>query len=112
MADQYYSSRPTHGRGSPTKAEYDYIKRLVDDGQPVVLSKKIRKALKIKDDMETIDKAIKEDLKSAGYTKQEIEGHQDIDFDQSEEDSAERRKRKALKEAKVAGQTTGAGAKR
>ena len=54
--------------------------------------------------METIDKAIKEDLKAAGYTKEEIEGHQQkevIDFgDQSEEDSAERRKRKALKEAK------------
>ena len=60
--------------------------------------------------METIDKAIKEDLKSAGYTKEEIDVYQQKevvnDLDQSEEDSAERRKRKALKEVK--GQAGGA----
>ena len=75
MAEQYYSNRPTAGRHSPTKEEYSFIKRLVDDGQPVVLSKKIRKALKIQDDMQTLDNAIKDDLKAAGYTKEEIEGH-------------------------------------
>ena len=98
MAEHYHSSKPQGGRGSPTKAEFDFIKRMVDDGQPVVLGKKLKKALKIKDDMDTLDKAMKDDLKSAGYTKEEIDGG--VDEDQSEEDSAERRKRKALKEAK------------
>ncbi len=69
-ADQFYK-QPT-GRRSPTKAEYDYIKRLVDDGQPVVLTKKMKKALKIKDDTEVFDKAMKEDLKTAGYRAEEI----------------------------------------
>ena len=74
LAEQYHTSKPIGGRGSPTKAEYDYIKRLVDDGQPVILSKKMKKGLKIKDDMETLDKAMKDDLKAAGYTNEEIEG--------------------------------------
>ena len=60
--------------------------------------------------METLDKAIKDDLKAAGYTKEEIDGHNQkqnvIDLDQSEEDSAERRKRKAPKEVKGPGAVT------
>ena len=58
--DDYYAR--AQGRNSPTKAEYNYIKRMVDDGIPVVLSKSMRKALKIKDEMETLETAMKEDL--------------------------------------------------
>lgn len=50
MTNKYYEKLA--GRGSPTQSEYNYIKRLVDDGEPVVLTKKIRKALKIKDETE------------------------------------------------------------
>ena len=75
MADQYYAKQAR--RDSPTKSEYDYIKRLVDDGEPVILTKKIRKALKIKDDTEQLTKAMNEDLKDAGVNEHEI-------FDQSD----------------------------
>ena len=57
FAEEYYAKM--QGRGSPTKQEYDYIRRMVDDGEPVVLSKKVRKALKIKDEMETLETAMK-----------------------------------------------------
>ena len=52
-AEYYYTH--VQGRTSPTRSEYDYIQRLVDDGEPVKLSKKMRKALKMKDEYETID---------------------------------------------------------
>ena len=35
----------------------------------MVLSKQMRKALKMKDEMETLENAMKEDLKDAGYKK-------------------------------------------
>ena len=75
---------------------------MVDDGQPVVLSKQMRKALRIKDEMETLETAMKEDLKEAGYKKDQIEEMEEKDVDPSDEDSVERRKRKAIKEAKKA----------
>lgn len=78
MADQYYSKQG--GRGSPTKSEYDYIKRLVDDGEPVVLTKKIRKALKIKDETEDLTKAMNEDLKDAGINEDEKIDQSDLNF--------------------------------
>ena len=98
--DEYYG-RP-QGRYSPTKQEYDYIKRMVDDGQPVVLTKKMKKALKIKDEMETLEVAMKEDLKEAGIKKSEIAQMEEQEIEPSDEDSVERRKRKAIKEAKKA----------
>ena len=98
-ADQYYSQ--AKGRKSPTKAEYDYIRRMVDDGQPIVLTRKMKKALKIKDEMEQIDNAMKEDLKAAGFNNREIKAMTENEIDPSDEDSAERRKRKVLKEAAI-----------
>ena len=38
----------------------------------MVLTKKMKKALKIKDDTEIFDKAMKEDLKTAGYKAEDI----------------------------------------
>ena len=55
-----------------TKHDYNYIKRLVEDGQPVVLSKKMKRAIKMKDDLEFFDKAMVEDLKAAGFKESEI----------------------------------------
>jgi len=52
-ANEYYEK--LGARNSPTKHDYDYIKRLVEDGQPVVLTKKMKKALKIKDELEPFD---------------------------------------------------------
>ena len=107
MADNFYSKQQS--RGSPTKAEYDYIKRLVDDGQPVVLTKQIKKALKIRDDVAIFEKAMKEDLQNAGYKKNEIKRLQEddeqapVEEDLSDEDSADRRKRKALEQVKGPG---------
>ena len=93
--EEFYG-RP-QGRYSPTKEEYNYIKRMVDDGQPVVLSKQMRKALKMKDEMETLENAMKEDLKDAGYKKDQILKMDEQEADKSsDEDSVERRKRKAI----------------
>ena len=100
-ADLHYDNR---NRNSPSQAEYNYIKRLVDDGQPVVLTKKIRKALKLKDDQQTLDKAMKDDLVEAGVKQSEIVpilegndgGNNAANGDYSDEDSADRRKRKLL----------------
>ena len=92
------------GRGSPTNSEYDYIKRLVDDGEPVKLTKKVRKALKLKDETEQLDKAMKEDLKAAGYNNKEINDEQANKGYISSDDSADERKRNAIKtEAKLKG---------
>ena len=74
----------------------------MDDGEPVVITKKMRKAMKIKDEMETLETAIKTDLKDAGYQKVQIEKMEGNEIDASDEDSMERRKRKAIKEAKKA----------
>jgi len=62
----------------------------------------MRKALKIKDDDELMDKAMKEDLKTAGYRAEEIAAMNQEELEASDEDSVERRKRKAIKEAKKA----------
>jgi len=69
---------------------------LVDDGEPVVLSKKIRRALKIKDEHETLEAAITDDLKAVGIKREEVLSTKN----ESEEDSAERRKRKMLYQGK------------
>lgn len=107
-ADQHYDKK----RYSPSEAEYKYIKRLVDDGQPIVLSKQIRKALNMKDEHQTLDKAIRDDLLEAGLKQSEIAAHlegqdnannplvgQAAD-DDSDVDSADRRKRKMMLQAK------------
>lgn len=74
----------------------------MDDGQPVVLTKQMKKALKIRDEMETLETAMKEDLQIAGFKKTQIADMEQQDLDASDEDSVERRKRKAIKEAKKA----------
>ena len=75
---------------------------MVNDGEPIVLTKKMRKALRIKDETENFTKALKQDLKEAGYKMSEIEAMNQEEIDASDEDSVERRKRKAIKEAKKA----------
>ena len=68
---------------------------MVDDGQPVVLTKSIRKALRIKDEQQTLDKAMKEDLIDIGMKQSEIAQHLDggadgaKNMDDSDEDSAD-----------------------
>ena len=62
----------------------------------------MKKALKIKDDTEVFDKAMNEDLKQAGYKAEDIAAMNQEESDASDEDSLERRKRKAIKEAKKA----------
>ena len=53
--------------------------------------------------METLETAMREDLQIAGYKKSQIAYMQaQQDGDASDEDSVERRKRKAIKEAKKA----------
>ena len=47
-ANEFYDKQG--GRNSPTQQDYNYLKRMVDDGEPVVLSKSLAKTLKIKDD--------------------------------------------------------------
>ena len=98
--DEYYARQQS--RNSPTREEYDYIRRLVDDGEPVVLTKYMRKALKIKDEMETLEHAMRRDLKDAGYQNGQINQMEGNELDPSDEDSVERRKRKAIKEARKA----------
>ncbi len=67
----------------------------------------MKKALKIKDDTEIFDKAMKEDLKTAGYKAEDIAAMNQEEMEASDEDSVERRRRKAIKEAKkAAGITT------
>ena len=76
----------------------------MDDGQPVVLSNKMRKALKIKGEMANLETAMQEDRRAAGYSKQEIYNFRADAGDLSDEDSQERRHRKkALKYAKNTG---------
>ena len=114
LAEEYYN-RPVGGR-SPGKAEYDYIKRLVDDGQPVVLSKQMRKALKMKDDDETFNQAMKDDLKASGYNKDEIQDIVDKQDDKEQNysdhssiDSADKRKSKLLSQLRMSNEGGNAG---
>ena len=97
QAEQFY--KQPQGRWSPSRDEYNYIRRLIDDGEPVVLTKKMRKALQIKEEVQKLDKALREDLKDAGLKKAEIDALNKQEIEASDEDSVERRKRKALKEA-------------
>lgn len=66
VANEFYDKQ--NGRNSPSQADFKYLKRMVDDGEPVVLSKGLQKVLKIKDDQnQRFEKAITEDLKAAGF---------------------------------------------
>jgi hypothetical protein len=75
----------------------------VEDGQPVILSKKMKRAIKMKDDLESFNKAMIEDLKAAGFKESEIKLMTEQDSADDEENSVERKRRKTLNKLQSGG---------